>query len=85
MYDPDKPNHCKVGITSNIPARLKAYRTACPNCTFKKIYNLPAKHHEKKILDLLRDITTVHNEYVHSNFEVVSRVVEGYLKDLKEL
>lgn len=84
MVDPDKPKKCKVGITKNIPNRIKAYRTAAPNCKFIKVYNLPDKYHEKKILDLLKDITTVHNEYVHADPEVVIRVVEGYLKDIKE-
>ena len=81
MVDPDKPNRCKVGITKDIVGRLRSYRTASPNCVFAKVYNIPAKYHEKRILDLLKDITTVHNEYVHSNVEVVSRVVEGYFRD----
>lgn len=81
MVDPDKPDRCKVGITKDIVGRLRSYRTAAPNCTFAKVYNIPAKYHEKRILDLLKDITTVHNEYVHSNVAVVSRVVEGYFKD----
>ncbi len=83
MVDPDKPNRCKVGITTNILGRLRSYRTAAPNCRFAKVYTLPAKYHEKRILDLLRDITTVQSEYVHSNVEIVSRVVEGYLKDIE--
>ena len=82
MVDPDKPDRCKVGITKNIVNRLRSYRTAAPNCKFVKVYNLPAKYHEKRILDLLKDITTVHNEYVHSKPDVVIRVVEGYLKDI---
>lgn len=84
MVDPDKPNKCKVGITSDLYNRLRSYRTACPNCKFVKVYNIPAKYHERRILDLLKDITTVHNEYIHTNHEVVSRVVEGYLKDIAE-
>lgn len=84
MVDPDKPNKCKVGITTNIVNRLRAYRTAAPNCKFVKVYNLPAKYHERRILDLLKDIATVHNEYVHALPDVVIRVVEGYFKDIKE-
>lgn len=81
MLDPDKPNRCKVGITKNILGRLRAYRTAAPNCKFVRVYNIPARYHESRLLDLLRDVTTVHNEYVHASPDLVIRVVEGYLKD----
>lgn len=81
LLDPDKPNHCKVGITKNVYERIKAYRTGAPNAKFVKIYNIPAAYHEKRILDLLKDITTVHSEYVHLDHDRVSKVIEGYLKD----
>lgn len=81
LADPDKPDHCKVGITKNVYERIKAYRTAAPNAKFVKVYNIPAAYHEKRILDLLKDITTVHSEYVHLDHDRVSKVIEGYLKD----
>lgn len=81
MLDPDKPHRCKVGVTTNIMNRLRAYRTAAPNCKFLKVYNIPARYHETRILDLLRDITIVQSEYVHASPELVLRVVEGYMKD----
>lgn len=81
LVDPDKKNRCKVGITRNVYERIKAYRTASPNCKFANVYNIPAAYHEKRILDLLRDIATVQSEYVHLDHVMVAKVVEGYLKD----
>ena len=81
MVDPDKKDRCKLGITTNINQRLRSYRTASPNCTFANVYTIPAAFHEKRILDLLRDIATVHSEYIHLNHARVSKIVEGYLKD----
>jgi hypothetical protein len=81
MVDPDKKDRCKVGITKNVFSRLTSYRTANPDCAFFKVYNIPAAHHEKRILDLLKDVGTVRSEYVHLNPEFVAKVIEGYLKD----
>jgi hypothetical protein len=81
LVDPDKKDRCKVGITRNVYERIKAYRTAAPNCKFANVYNIPASYHERRILDLLRDIAIVQSEYVHLDHEMVAKVVEGYLKD----
>ena len=34
MVDPDKPDKCKLGITTDPSSRIKAYKTAAPNCYF---------------------------------------------------
>jgi hypothetical protein len=82
LLDPDKPNFSKVGITINIPNRLKAYRTASPNCSFYKTYPINDKIHEKKILSILKDIFTVRSEYIHCNPRIVNNIIESYLNDL---
>jgi hypothetical protein len=82
MVDPDKPNKCKVGITKNPDQRIKAYRTASPQCYFLSVYTDIDKHHEKRILELLRDIAMVDREYVHCSPTLVRSVVEGYLEDI---
>ena len=81
LVDPDKPNKCKLGITKNPDQRLRAYRTAAPSCYFLKVYPNFDKVHEKKILDLLKDIAKVRSEYVHFNPSLVQNIVESYMTD----
>lgn len=81
MLDPDKPNMCKLGITSNPEQRLRNYKTAAPRCTFVKIYNIPEKRHERKILDIFKDIVSVQREVVHCSPDFAQRIIEGYLTD----
>jgi hypothetical protein len=83
LLDPDKPNHCKVGITKNLKNRLRAYRTASPNCSFFYTCKLHDIKHEKRILDILSDTFTVRSEYVHCNPHIVKNIVESYFDDLK--
>lgn len=71
-----------MGITQDPDQRIKAYRTAAPDCYFKKIYDIPHKIHEKRILDLLKDTVKVNREYVHCNPEIVQNIVEGYFDDM---
>lgn len=81
LIDPDKTNKCKVGITINPDQRLKPYRTANPDCYFKKVYTIPDKIHEKRILSLLKDVFTVRSEYVHGSPNIVQNIIEGYFTD----
>lgn len=84
LNDPDKPNGCKVGITKNPEQRIKSYRTAAPNCSFIKVFKNVEKYHEKRILDLLKDIYTVQSEYVHASPKMVLNTIEGYFDDFYE-
>lgn len=82
MVDPDKPNKCKIGISKDTTQRIKAYRTAAPNCYMLNVYDIPnAKLHEKKILNLLKEQFRVQSEYVHCHPSIVSNIVEGYFDD----
>jgi len=81
MVDPDKPNKCKLGITEDPNTRIKAYKTANPNCYFLMTYSIPDKTHEKRILNLLKDRFTVKREYVHCHPNLVKNIVEGYFTD----
>lgn len=81
LIDPDKPNRCKLGITRNPKQRLKSYRTANPQCSFLKVYELDDKKHEKKILDLLKDCFRVDREYIHADPRLVKNIIEGYFLD----
>ena len=81
MVDPDKPNKCKLGITNNPYNRIRAYKTANPNCYFLATYTIPDKIHERRILDLLKDRFTVHREYVHCHPDLVKNIVESYFID----
>lgn len=82
LFDPDKPQTCKVGITKNPEQRLKAYRTAAPSCTFLKVFNNIPKYHEKRILELLKDIYTVKSEFVYAPPKMIQNIVEGYFDDI---
>ena len=82
MFDPDKASKCKVGITKNVEQRLRAYRTACPQCSFYKTWDLPDKRHEMIILDIIKDMFYVDREYVHCNPQIISNVVESYFEDI---
>lgn len=81
MVDPDKPTKCKVGITKNPSQRIKAYKTAAPQCYFQRVYSNIEIVHERKILDLLKDVATVQSEYVHFHPKLVQNIVEGYFDD----
>lgn len=83
LQDPDKTSKCKVGITVNLNQRLKAYRTACPQCVFMYTTVIDSKRREKEVLSLLKDTINVDREYVHCNAEFVKRIIEGYLQDVK--
>lgn len=84
MVDPDKPSKCKVGITKDPTQRIKAYRTAAPNCYFSNVYSDVEHKHEKRILDILKDIFKVQSEYVHAEPRIVQNIVEGYFNDISE-
>ena len=82
LNDPDKPNHCKVGITSNPYQRIRSYRTAAPNAKFYKLYDIPHRIHEKKILELIKESTIpVRSEYVGASPFFISRIIDGYMID----
>ena len=81
LIDPDKPRKTKVGITKNPNRRIKSYRTSAPGCFFKKIYEIPDKIHEKKILNELRAVFRVQSEYVHCHPDLVQNIIESYLDD----
>lgn len=81
LVDPDKPSKCKVGITKNPDQRIKAYRTANPECFFSVVYSIPDKRHEKQVISLLKEIFTVRSEYIHSSPKLVQNIIEGYLDD----
>jgi len=81
MVDPDKPKKCKVGITINPKQRLRAYRTAAPSCYFLKVYSNFERIHERRILDVLRDVARIESEYVHFHPEMVRNIVEAYFDD----
>jgi hypothetical protein len=81
LIDPHKTDYCKVGITKNPEQRIKAYRTAAPDCYFKKLYNIPDKIHERRILDLLKDTVRVNREYIHCHPTIVQNIIEGYFDD----
>lgn len=81
MVDPDKPNKCKLGISDKPYQRIRAYKTAAPKCYFLKVYKNIEKHHEKRILDLIKDIAKVESEYVHYPPQLVQNIVEGYFTD----
>lgn len=83
LLDPDKPNFCKIGISTNPTNRLKTYRTASPNCSFFKTYPINDKIHEKKILNILKDTFIVRSEYVHCNPHIVHNIIESYFDDIK--
>lgn len=85
MVDPDKPDKCKVGITKDPKQRIRAYKTAAPNCYFSKIYEGVDKCHEKRILNLLKDVATVHREYVHYHPSMVENIIDGYFEDVAEV
>lgn len=82
LDDPDKKNKCKIGVTKNPKQRLRTFRVAAPNCNFYKLYTVPERRHEKNILSIFKDITTVHNELVSCSPEFATRVVDSYIGDL---
>ena len=81
MVDPDKPNICKIGSTNNLERRLKEYRTASPQAFFSKTYKIHNRSHEKKIIEILKDIVPVDRECVRTGSEMVERVIDGYMGD----
>lgn len=81
LVDPDKPNRTKLGITKDPRQRIRAYRTAAPNCYYLETYKLPHKRHERKILELLKEVARVQSEYVHCNPSIVRNIVECYFED----
>jgi hypothetical protein len=81
MVDPDKPTKCKVGITKDPSQRIKAYKTAAPQCYFLEVYQDIETYHEKRILSILKEISKVQSEYVHLNPKIVQNIVESYFVD----
>lgn len=83
MVDPDKPNKCKVGITTDPAGRLRSYRTASPQCSYHALYrNVDnTRQHEKNILNILREGFSVDREYVHCPPSIVQNIVEAYFTD----
>ena len=81
LIDPDKSNRCKLGITKNPAQRLRAYRTANPDCYFQKIYDIPDIIHEKRILNIMKDVFTVRSEYIHGSPRIIQNIIEGYFDD----
>lgn len=83
MVDPDKPNKCKLGISKSPNQRIKAYRTAAPQCYYHAVYHNVPNHklHERKILELLKERFVVQSEYVHCPPSLVQNIVEGYFED----
>lgn len=81
LVDPDKPERCKIGITKNPDQRIRAYRTANPDCYFLEVYELPHKSHEKRILDMLRGVFTVRSEYIHGNPKTIQSMIECYFDE----
>ena len=84
LLDPHKPDFCKVGITQNLKNRLRAYRTANPDCTFYATYPISTKDHERKLLSILKEAFTVKSEYVHCNPHIVNNIVSSYFDDINE-
>jgi len=81
MVDPDKPFRCKLGITRNPQQRIRAYKTANPQCYFFSLYEIPDSQHERRILSLLKERFVVRREYVHCRPELVKNIVESYFLD----
>ena len=81
LVDPDKPTKCKVGVTKDPKQRIRAYKTAAPQCFFHKVYNDIDRQHEKRILEELRGHARVDSEYVHCHPHMVQNIVEGYFLD----
>jgi hypothetical protein len=81
MVDPDKPNKVKVGVTIDPKQRISAYRTANPQCYFYAKYSNIDKKHEKRILDLFKDMFRVDREYIHCNPSIAKNIIEGYFTD----
>ena len=81
LVDPDSPGRCKLGVTKNPDQRIKAYRTGSPNCHYLVVYDGVDKKHERRILDMLRDILTVRGEVVYGSPSMIQNHVEGYFTD----
>lgn len=81
LRDPHKTNFTKVGITRDPASRIRSYQTASPQCGYQAVYALPHRRHEKKILELLKDIAHVDREVVHLPPQLVQNIVEGYFQD----
>jgi hypothetical protein len=81
MVDPDKPQKCKLGITTDPSSRIKAYKTAAPNCYFLHTYSIPHRMHEKRILEIVRKVAKVQSEYVHCSPSLIKNIVESYFLD----
>ena len=81
MVDPDKPDKCKLGITTDPSSRIKAYKTAAPNCYFLHVYAIPHREHEKRILEIVKKVVRVQSEYVHGTPSLIKNIVECYFSD----
>lgn len=83
-----KNNLIKVGITKNLPQRLKAYRTSDPSLTYHKTYNLDISKKEtlrleKEILNELKRWYQCRSETVESdNARAIEMIVEGIMEEL---
>lgn len=82
LTDPDKPHRCKVGITKKPDQRIRAYKTANPQCKFSFIREIPHKRIEKEVLYHLKGVFRVDSEYVWSNPTIVQNIIEGLFDDL---
>ena len=81
MVDPDKPDKCKLGITHDPRSRMRAYKTAAPNAYYLKVYRIPERVHERRILETMRKVARVQSEYVHCAPAIVQNIVECYFAD----
>ena len=81
MVDPDKEGVYKVGITKNLKQRLRAYRTAAPQCHFVKVYSIPDKKHEKEIFYQLSGAFRMDKETVKGPLKIIINIIEGYLEE----
>lgn len=83
LADDERPSRCKVGVTQNPHQRLKSHRSTTPRVFFYSLYEVPTRAFERKVISHLKDIFTVHSEYVTANPEIVSRIIEGLLEDVQ--
>ena len=83
LVDPDRPTKCKLGVTRDETKRIRAYRTSSPQCYFLKVYKDIDIKHEKRILDIMRELFIVDREYVHCHPDIVVRIVDEYFREIE--
>lgn len=84
LTDPDKPHRCKIGITKNPDQRVRAYKTANPQCFFSYITEIPNRRVEKEVLYQLKGAFRVDSEYVWSNPRIVQNIIEDVMEGVAE-